>query len=467
MTPPRLRWAAFDRSLTLMRVFLLASGAILVLGAFALTDMLGGALRGQAIADAREASIAYARGVLDPLFAREGRLTRVREDPWLAGGSYNTDGELVLSSSTQQFIVSQLGNRFVSVNIWSPTGKHLFGTLAYPGDKPHPPNGGELARTIRTKDAAAKIIPSSEATPAERRLGLPRFLETYAPIVNPRGKVIGVYETYGDPTKLESSIAARKHRVWLAVAAVFALLYLALVLLVRVGSRTLVQRTRSLRLQSRQLADAYERLEESSMEAIASLNATVDARDPYTAGHSQRVQRIALAIAGELGLEEERMQALAFGALFHDIGKLGVPDAILLKPGRLTDEEYGIIKRHAEKGAEIVGRFSPLRPAVPVIRHHHERFAGGGYPHGLEGPAIPLEAAIVGLADAWDAMTTDRPYRSALADEEALAEIVACRGTQFDPDVVDAFMTAYEADPARFGLFEDNLTLPQLRLVAS
>jgi putative nucleotidyltransferase with HDIG domain len=203
------------------------------------------------------------------------------------------------------------------------------------------------------------------------------------------------------------------------------------------------------------------------MEAIESLNATVDARDPYTAGHSQRVQRIALAIGEQMALSPEQMRVLAFGALFHDIGKLGVPDAILLKPGRLTEEEYAIIKRHAEEGAAIVERFSPLRPAVPVIRHHHEHFTGGGYPLGLEGSSIPLEAAVVGLADAWDAMTTDRPYRSALTVADALEEIRTCSGSQFDPAIVDAFLAAYEADPVRFAPGDIPFELPDLRLVAS
>jgi HD-GYP domain-containing protein (c-di-GMP phosphodiesterase class II) len=126
--------------------------------------------------------------------------------------------------------------------------------------------------------------------------------------------------------------------MWLAVGLVFAALYLALMLLVRTASRALAQRTRALRQRSKELVDAYAKLEQSSMEAIESLNATVDARDPYTAGHSQRVQRIALAIGEQMGLASDRMRVLAFGALFHDIGKLGVPDAILLKPGRLTDE---------------------------------------------------------------------------------------------------------------------------------
>src|SRR5207253_4059716 len=151
-----------------------------------------------------------------------------------------------------------------------------------------------------------------------------------------------------------------------------------------------------------------------------------------------------------LRLEEARLDALRFGGLFHDIGKLAVPDTILTKPARLTDDEYELIKRHPGDGAKIVAKFSRLREAVPLIRHHHERWDGRGYPEGLAGDAIPLEAGIVGLADAWDAMTTDRPYHRALTLEEASEEIRRGRGSQFSPAVVDAFFAVLRRRPLDF-----------------
>jgi putative nucleotidyltransferase with HDIG domain len=162
------------------------------------------------------------------------------------------------------------------------------------------------------------------------------------------------------------------------------------------------------------------------------------------------VQRIALAVAEELGLPSERLDAVRFGGLFHDIGKIGVPDRILSKSGTLDEDEYEAIKRHPSDGAEIVSHFSRLREAVPLIRHHHERWDGNGYPDRLAGTAIPTEACVVGLADAWDAMTTDRPYRRALTIEEASAEVRRCRGTQFSPAVVDAFFGAFRKQPSVF-----------------
>jgi putative nucleotidyltransferase with HDIG domain len=208
--------------------------------------------------------------------------------------------------------------------------------------------------------------------------------------------------------------------------------------------------TVELRARARRLLESYRRLEESSLEAIEGLNAAVEAKDPYTAGHSQRVQRIVVALGEELGLSPTRLTALRHAGLFHDIGKLAVPDAILVKPGRLTDEEYARVKRHPADGARIVAKLGRLRDSVPIIRHHHERWDGNGYPDGLAAEEIPLEAAITGLADAWDAMTTDRPYQRALSAVEAAAEIRSGRGTQFAPDVVDAFFRILHRTPAAF-----------------
>ena len=164
-------------------------------------------------------------------------------------------------------------------------------------------------------------------------------------------------------------------------------------------------------------------------------------------------------------------ELLRLGALFHDIGKLAVPDAILLKPARLTRQEFEVIKRHCNDGARIVDRFGPLRPVVSIIRHHHEHWSGAGYPAGLEGETIPIEASIVGVADSWDAMTTNRPYKAMLSVEEAREEVKRCRGTQFRPDVVDALLSAMEREPevfapldAQLGASQGKGRTPQLRV---
>jgi putative nucleotidyltransferase with HDIG domain len=336
----------------------------------------------------------------------------------------------------------------LSVKVWRADGTLAWTTLAPERIGERYPVGHGLKEVLESGKAEGELEDlGAEEDAEESQLGVSHVLEVYAPVLH-GGQVIGAYEIYADSSPLEASIADRKRVIWLATAAVFALLWGALVLLVRGASRTLSQQTVALRERSKALSEAYQRLEENALEAIESLNATVEAKDPYTAGHSLRVQRIALAIGEELGLTPKELDALRVGGLFHDIGKIAVPDGILTKPARLTPEEYERIKEHSAAGARIVAKFGRLREAVPIIRHHHERWDGRGYPDGLEGEGIPLAAGIVGLADAWDAMTTDRPYHRALTLDEAFAEVRAGRGTQFVPAVVDAFFSVVRTRPA-------------------
>jgi putative nucleotidyltransferase with HDIG domain len=186
------------------------------------------------------------------------------------------------------------------------------------------------------------------------------------------------------------------------------------------------------------LEQANKLLRERSTAAMESLSATVDARDSYTAGHSRRVQQLSLAIGRELGLSQAELDLLGHAALFHDIGKLAIPDSILLKPASLTKDEWGLMQRHAEEGARIIDRLGFLQDAVPAIRHHHERFDGTGYPDRLSGEEIPLGARIIHVADALDSMLTTRIYRAARPVDDALAEVKDKSGTQFCPRCVAA-----------------------------
>ena len=160
------------------------------------------------------------------------------------------------------------------------------------------------------------------------------------------------------------------------------------------------------------------------------------------------MRRVSLAIGRELRLPARRLGALGTAALFHDIGKIGMPDSILTKPDRLDRAEAAVMREHATRGAEIVARISSLSESVPAIRHHHERWDGLGYPDRLSGTDVPVEAAIIAIADAWDAMTTDRPYAVALGADEAMLQIHAGRGKQFNPAVVDAFLSVARRRPA-------------------
>lgn len=175
-------------------------------------------------------------------------------------------------------------------------------------------------------------------------------------------------------------------------------------------------------------------------EVVDALAAAVDAKDSYTCGHSERVAEISLAIAKEMNLSHEEQYLIHIGAHLHDVGKIGIPDAVISKPGRLTNEEFTLIKEHPIIGYHIVSKVKILQTVSLIVRHHHERIDGGGYPDGLAGETIPLGARIVAVADAFDAMTTTRTYKASMSIPEALQELINCSGTQFDRDVVEVFV---------------------------
>ena len=202
--------------------------------------------------------------------------------------------------------------------------------------------------------------------------------------------------------------------------------------------RKLREATETIERQNESLTRANVALRDRATEAMESLAAAVDARDTYTAGHSRRVQQIAVAIGRELRLEESELESLSFAALFHDVGKLGVPDAILLKNGPLDDEEWWIVRRHAEEGERIIAHLGFLSDATPAIRHHHEHWDGTGYPDGLRGTEIPIGARILHVADAFDSMISERIYRPARSVTEALGELRDASGSQFCPSCVAA-----------------------------
>lgn len=196
------------------------------------------------------------------------------------------------------------------------------------------------------------------------------------------------------------------------------------------------------------LRDRIEALREVNEQTITAFVQAVDAKDPHTAEHSVNVAEYAQAIALELGLGPEDVSRIYSAALLHDIGKIAVPDSILNKPDRLNSEEWTIIKRHPVESVKIIGGIGPFKSYVPGVRHHHERIDGRGYPDGLSGDTVPLDARIIGVADAFEAMTSDRAYRSALTVAEAVEELRLGSGTQFDQDVVHALIKVLVKSPA-------------------
>lgn len=179
-------------------------------------------------------------------------------------------------------------------------------------------------------------------------------------------------------------------------------------------------------------------------EIVDALSAALDAKSSCMCGHSERVADLSLLLARRMGLPLAEQERIHIGAHMHDIGKIGIPDAILNKPGRLDEAEFALIRQHPEIGGNIISKVKVFHSVIDIVRHHHEHFDGNGYPDGLCGERISLGARIVAVADAFDAMTTMRTYRSALSIERAMTEMCRCRGSQFDPVVVDVLTALVE-----------------------
>lgn len=220
-----------------------------------------------------------------------------------------------------------------------------------------------------------------------------------------------------------------------------------LLLLIESGIKSIEQMNEIKRM-NEELSDTYEKLEKAYLDSIETLRYTVEAKDPYTRGHSDRVAEYSVLIGEKLGLSEEDLRTLRIGGLFHDIGKIGIPDSILLKESKLTDDEYSQIKNHPTIGAHILQNATIFQDILPIVKHHHERYDGNGYPSRLKGEEIPYFARIAAVADTFDAMTSKRTYRNAIPLEEVKEEIKRCEGTQFDPSIAETFLeilnTQYE-----------------------
>ncbi|MGE5473319.1 MAG: HD domain-containing phosphohydrolase [Ignavibacteriales bacterium] len=191
---------------------------------------------------------------------------------------------------------------------------------------------------------------------------------------------------------------------------------------------------------NQRLKDSYYKLKRNNYELIEAFTKAVDAKDAYTAGHSTRVSIFARIIGRQLNMKNTELNRVKVGALFHDIGKIGIPDGVLLKEGRLTDEEFTVIKRHPEIGSGILMPVTMLADIIPAVKHHHEKYNGMGYPSGLSGENIPLHARILAIADSFDAMTSNRSYQKKRTFEEALEELERCAGTHFDPELTNIFV---------------------------
>jgi putative nucleotidyltransferase with HDIG domain len=265
-------------------------------------------------------------------------------------------------------------------------------------------------------------------------------LHMWVPIENTSThKVIGIVEITRDISEQDAS--SREVIIW-----IFAVIVVCLLALFFALRQVFIRSTRTIDHKNRELADMVQAIESTYDQSLQALSSALDSRDNETQGHSFRVTSYAIRLGQELGIEGEQLGLLARGALLHDVGKIGVPDAILLKPGKLTDEEWVIMKRHVETGYQMLSHIEFLQLSLDVVLHHHESWDGKGYPNGLRGEEIPLFARIFALCDTYDAITSDRPYRRRRTYSEASVEIKRCSGTQFSEKVVEAFLRIPEAE---------------------
>jgi HD-GYP domain-containing protein (c-di-GMP phosphodiesterase class II) len=194
---------------------------------------------------------------------------------------------------------------------------------------------------------------------------------------------------------------------------------------------------------TKELEESYEKLKAANRQALFGLAEAIEAKDPYTKGHCGRVAAYSLVLAREAGYPAEGLETLEFGAFLHDIGKIGIKDAVLLKPGPLDDAEWLHMREHPVKGYDIANKIEMLKPILGAVRNHHERWDGTGYPDKIVGADIPLAARIVAIADAFDAMATDRPYKQALPLDECEAVLRKTAGKMYDPDLIEVFVSRH------------------------
>lgn len=218
-----------------------------------------------------------------------------------------------------------------------------------------------------------------------------------------------------------------------------------LLLLIESGIKS-IEQMNTIKTINKQLHDKNEELERAYLDTIGILRQTVEAKDPYTRGHSDRVSEYSVLIGKKLDLDEKTLHILKIGGLFHDIGKIGIPDSILLKESKLSDEEYSQIKNHPMIGVHMLGDAAIFTDILPIVKHHHERYDGRGYPSQLVGDDIPYVARIAAVADTFDAMTSKRSYRDSLPIDVVRAEIERCSGTQFDPNIAKVFLDIMDND---------------------
>ncbi|MGH2452736.1 MAG: HD-GYP domain-containing protein [bacterium] len=388
--------------LTLLQRFTVASALIAVGLAVSLSVVTVRVIRAFAIQDEAHVAAELVLRTFSPQL-QPGDLERTLPAP----------RKLLLDSL---FLAHGVSDKILRVRLWRSDGHLLY------SNTPDSDRFASVPADLSTPEGYRQFVIARQGLEGERR-GQARV---FVPVTMDAGRTLGAFEIFYDLTLLRERLAYINRIIWTAVPAGLFVLYASVFVLMRRTSRLLLQ-------QQADLVTAH-------LGTYRALAGAIDAKDSYTGDHSLEVSRQAEAVGQALGMDGETLEELRIAARLHDLGKIAVPDAILMKRGSLTDEEFAIIRRHADAGYAIL-RDAPLSERVKLaVRHNHERWDGAGYPSGLAGQAIPLFSRILAVVDAYEAMTSDRPYRRALPPAEAVIRLRAAAGTQFDPELVDLFL---------------------------
>ena len=357
-------------------------------------------------------------------------------------------GELSDASTKElsEAVVNELPSaKIVAVKIWSRGAKLIFSTDSSDRVGTYFEDHAALDRALAGK-VSREIATSSNSENTNQYAREGAVMEIYSPVRGSSdGLPLGVFEIYQSYSPVASNLWWTIGLVWLVIVAGAVPSYLLQLRFVQQTASKLDTAESALVEVNSRLEGSLDQLAMHSLGTLQALVAAVDAKDSYTARHSIAVTDYALAIGRRMGLDASDLESLERAGLLHDVGKIGTPEAILLKPSGLSEDEFLVIQEHSEMGGHIVETIPFVAELMPVVRSHHERWDGAGYPDGLKGEAIPLLARVLTVADAFDAMTSDRPYRKGMPSSAAAEEMVYNKGAQFDPDIVDALLAALAA----------------------
>lgn len=353
-------------------------------------------------------------------------------EPELSSTDYNAtlskEKFNVLDMKLQHFTESE---NILGIKIWNPSNSVIYSknnTVIETKDN----NKTNLDEAFKNKQnyLISKDLVSGKTI---------KVIKIYLPIqIN--NSIVGVCEIINPYDEIDMHMKSVIRIISIIVFSGLLILYLLLIKIMYNSSMKMLKQNEALIYKSNNLKEAYSKLNLSYKSTVLSLSKAIDARDTYTAGHSERVTKISLKIGQALNLSSDELNILEIAALFHDVGKIGIPDKVLNKPGKLTNEEFNQIKEHPSIGVDILKTIEFLDKTFPIILHHHEKYNGSGYPSGISGETIPLESRIICVADSYDAMTSDRPYRKGLPPTVAVDELIKFKGIQFDSIIVEAFL---------------------------